>query len=92
MGVEFLTEGVLYVERKSDARHLLAIKNGEHSLEEVKEEAEHLFKLTKEVYVKSDLPAEPDRARAEKLLIEMIARYHRFNVQFAAKKKPQKNP
>ncbi|MFQ5627456.1 MAG: DNA polymerase beta superfamily protein [bacterium] len=76
MGIEFLTEGVLYVERKSDARHLLAIKNGEHSLEEVKQEAEHLFKLAKEAYVKSNLPAEPDRVRAEQLLMEMIAGYH----------------
>lgn len=72
MGVEFLNEGRLYVERTSDAGYLLSIKRGEHSLDSIKKEAEHLFRLAKEAYVRSSLPAEPDRDKVEKLLIELL--------------------
>ena len=60
MGIEFLTEGRLYVER-ADAEQLLAIKKGEWSLDRVKQKAERLFLLTEEAYLRSSLPAEPDR-------------------------------
>ena len=79
MGIEFLTEGTLHVER-ADAPELLAIKRGEWPLEKVKTEAERLFQLSHEAYVRSPLPAEPDRARAERLCVEMIAEYHRLNL------------
>jgi predicted nucleotidyltransferase len=59
MGIEFLTEGRLYVERKN-ASELLAIKDGAYSLEAVKEKAERLFKLAEEAYVNSSLPSEPN--------------------------------
>ena len=75
MGIEFLTEGTIYVER-ADAPELLDIKRGAWSLEKVKTEAERLFQLSQEAYVRSSLPAEPDRARAEKLCVEMISEYH----------------
>jgi hypothetical protein len=76
MGIEFLTEGTLYVERE-DAPELLSIKRGEWSLEKVKGEAERLFQLSQEAYVRSTLPPEPDRASAEALCVEMISEYPR---------------
>ena len=75
MGIEFLTEGTIHVER-ADAPELLDIKRGNWSLEKVKSEAERLFILAQEAYVRSTLPAEPDRARAERLCVEMISEYH----------------
>ena len=76
MGIEFLTEGTIYVER-ADAPELLEIKRGGWPLDKVKSEAERLFQLSQEAYVRSPLPAEPDRMRAEKLCVEMISEYHR---------------
>jgi uncharacterized protein len=77
MGVEFLTDGALQVER-NDRAELLSIKRGEWSLDKVKEESERLFALTKEVYVRSPLPAEPDRERGEKLCMNIVSQYHRL--------------
>jgi hypothetical protein len=74
MGIEFLTEGTLLVERV-DAAELLDIKRGVWPLEEVKAEAERLFQLAQEAYVRSSLPPEPDRDLAERLCVEMISEY-----------------
>ena len=70
MGIEFLTEGILYVKRQ-DATQLLEIKNGEWSLEKVQEESDRLFKLAEEAYVRSSLPAEPNKEKAEQLCIDI---------------------
>lgn len=78
MGIEFLVEGELHVERQ-DADQLLEIKRGEWPLERVKEEAERLFRLAEEAYVRSSLPPKPDAEKAEELCIEIVARYHRLN-------------
>lgn len=75
MGIEFLTEGALRVER-ADAPELLDIKRGGWSLEKVKSEAERLFQLSQEAYVRSPLPQEPDRHRAERLCVQMISEFH----------------
>jgi uncharacterized protein len=75
MGIEFLTEGTLNVER-ADAPELLSIKRGEWPLDKVKAEAERLFQLAQEAYVRSSLPSEPDRDSAERLCVGMIAEYH----------------
>jgi uncharacterized protein len=75
MGIEFLVEGELHVAR-ADAENLLEIKRGEWSLERVKEEAERLFKLAEEAYVRSSLPVKPDTQKAEKLCMEIIGQYH----------------
>lgn len=79
MGIEFLTEGKMHVER-ADGPELLSIKRGEWSLEKVKAEAERLFQLAQEAYVRSHLQPEPDRERAEKLCVKMIAEHHGLNV------------
>jgi hypothetical protein len=75
MGIEFLVEGELHVER-ADAAQLLEIKRGEWLLERVKEEAERLFRLAEEAYVRSTLPPKPDQWQAEQLCMEIISRYH----------------
>ena len=79
MGIEFLTEGTLHVERV-DSAELLDIKRGDWPLEKVKAEAERLFQLAQEAYVRSTLPPEPDRERAERLCVEMISEYHRLRI------------
>jgi hypothetical protein len=75
MSIEFLTEGTIHVER-SDATELLDIKRGAWPLDKVKGEAERLFQLAQEAYVRSTLPPEPDRDRAERLCVEIISEYH----------------
>lgn len=79
MGIEFLIEGTLHVER-ADAVELLDIKRGDWPLEKVKAEAERLFQLAQEAYVRSPLPPEPDRSRAERLSVEMISDYHKLGL------------
>jgi len=75
MGIEFLVEGELHVERR-DAEQLLEIKRGEWSLDRVKSEAERLFRLAEEAYVRSSLPPKPDRPKAEELCLSIVSRYH----------------
>ncbi len=75
MGIEFLVEGKLNVERQ-DATELIEIKNGEWGLERVKKEASILFGLAEEAYIKSPLPNEPDREKAEKLCMNIISSYY----------------
>ncbi len=71
MGVEFLMEGELFVERE-DAPQLISIKKGEWTLEQVKREAEKLFDLAQQAYINSKLPTKPDFKRAEQLLMNII--------------------
>lgn len=75
MGIEFLTDGTLYVERK-DKHELMEIKRGGWSLDKVKAEAERLFALASEAFVRSTLPSEPDRKRAEQLVIDIVSEHH----------------
>jgi predicted nucleotidyltransferase len=76
MGIEFLLDGVLHVERVHDATELLAIKRGEWSLEDVKEAANYLFHKAEEAHIKSRLPAEPDYLAAEAIVMEIVSTYH----------------
>jgi len=71
MGIEFLVEGELHVER-ADAQQLLEIKNGEWSLEQVKAEADRLFAVANEAHIHSKLPVHPDREGAERLLVSIL--------------------
>lgn len=80
MGIEFLVEGELHVER-ADAEQLLEIKRGEWPFERVKAESERLFKLAEEAYVRSSLPPKPDTEKAERLCMDIISRYHAINPQ-----------
>ena len=81
MNIEFLTEGTLYVER-ADVVELLDIKRGAWPLEKVKAEAERLFQLAQQAYVRSSLPPESDHRAAEQLCVELISEFH--GLRFAA--------
>jgi len=71
MGIEFLTEGELYVERH-DAAQLLEIKRGAWTLEQVKDEANRLFSRAEEAYINSTLPAQPDAEAISELCVRMV--------------------
>lgn len=70
MGLEILVSGECNVLRP-DNNYLLAIRHGEYTLEQVKEEAERKFKLLDEAYVNSKLPHAPDEDKINELLCEM---------------------
>jgi len=76
MGIEYLGDGELQVYRK-DADELREIKAGKWTLGQVKKEADRLFHLAQEAYVKSPLPAHPDAKKAQKILEEMILKWLR---------------
>lgn len=71
MGVEFLRDGRLYVQRK-DAAELLAIKRGEWPLAQVRELAEQMFEEIKAEDLKSALPPKPDFDGIEKWLVSLL--------------------
>ena len=74
MGIEFLVSGELNVFRE-DAPMLLDIKRGKWTLEEIKKEAERLFTLADEAYVRSTIPERPDRDGVEKIVKEIMMDY-----------------
>ena len=73
MGIEYLNEGVLYVDRGvvGDAPMLLSIKMGEWKLEQVKEEAERLFKRAEEAYDRCKLP-QIDTEAIDNLTVQIV--------------------
>ena len=71
MGIEFLTDGNLHVNRE-DAPQLLDIKHGLWSLEKVKAEADTLFKQTKDAYINSKLPDKPNMDYINRLCVDVI--------------------
>jgi hypothetical protein len=74
MGIEFLREGVLYVDRGvvGDAPNLLSIKNGEWTLDQVKDEADRLFKRAETAYDECKLPRAVDTEKADALCQEIV--------------------
>lgn len=60
----------MHVFRK-DAKELLAIEDGEWSLEKIKSEAERLFALSEEAFIRSNLPAKSDHEKISKLCVEI---------------------
>lgn len=75
MGIEYLTDGELQVFRE-DAEMLKEIKRGEWKLEQVQSEADRLFKLAEEAYIRSSIPHSPDYNKVETLLIDILKEYH----------------
>lgn len=68
MGLEFLETGELQVFRWQDAEELKAIKRGEWSLDDVKNEADYLFNKVREAKAACRLPVQPNAAAANDLL------------------------
>jgi len=73
MGIEFMKDGELYVERH-DALQLLEIKRGEWTLEQVKAEAQRLFRVSEQAYLNSKLPARPDHVAVNRLCFAVVTR------------------
>ncbi len=71
MCIEFLADGELRVTRP-DAAELLAIKQGQWTLERVKKEANWLFAEAKRAYQRSTLPEAPQRERVNRLCVRII--------------------
>jgi hypothetical protein len=73
MGIEFLRDGELIVDRGGyDAAELLAIKRGEWSLERVKAEAARLFIRAEETQDRSTLPVKPDEKHVNELCMQIV--------------------
>ncbi len=79
MGIEFLESGYLTVyrnpEKHASDKHLMDIKKGRWALESVKNEAEELFKISKQAFKVSRLPDEPDRDTAESVVMDILKHY-----------------
>lgn len=73
-GIELLTEGRVNVFRE-DAPLLLEIKRGEWTLEKVKVEADRLFKLVDEAYIRSSLPFTPDLDKINVIVKDIMLDY-----------------
>lgn len=71
MAIEFLKDGELYVTRH-DGQQLLEVKRGEWTLDQVKSEADRLFKLAEQAYIDSKLPAAPMKDAVSGLCQEII--------------------
>ncbi len=71
MGIEFLNTGQMNVFRH-DNEMLIEIKYGKWSLLKVQTEAERLFKMAEESFVRSKLPDQPNIKRANELCQEII--------------------
>jgi predicted nucleotidyltransferase len=71
MGIEFMKDGELQVERE-DASQLLEIKRGEWSLDKINVEAERLFASAEYAYLNSTLPAGVDGKKINELSVAII--------------------
>ncbi len=73
-GAEFLQTGELVVERP-DREQLIAIKTGQWSLQQVKEEAEKLFTVLANAYTYSSLPEQIDIERVDLLTQDILEKH-----------------
>lgn len=71
MGIEALSTGEINVARH-DAKQLKEIKSGKWTLRQVETEANRLQILLDEAFVRCELPAKPNYAKAENVLIDIL--------------------
>jgi predicted nucleotidyltransferase len=74
MGIEYLSDGYLRIHRE-DAPELKLIKTGQWPLSKVLDEADRLFALAGEAFVRSPLPNKPKYHAAENLLMDILESY-----------------
>jgi hypothetical protein len=74
MGIEFLKTGQVNVFRKNKSK-LIEIKKGLWTLEQVKNEANRLFKDMEDIKDKSVLPDKPNYKTVNELLIDLLTTY-----------------
>lgn len=72
MAVEFFETGEMNVKRP-DAAELLDIKRGKWTLEAIKAHAAELFLAARMAKDKADMPDEPDREGANRLIVRLIS-------------------
>lgn len=82
MGIEFVETGELTVYRP-DREELLAVKNGEWTLEAVKTEAEILHERMRNAKETSPLPKQPDISSIEKLMVGITWDYMKYQENFS---------
>lgn len=75
MGCEYLRYGEVVLPRP-DADELLAIKDGEWTLQEVRQAAKAGFAALREAKEDSPLPARADQEAIERLLMDTVAGFH----------------
>lgn len=75
MGREFLIDETINYHRP-DADELRAIKNGEWSIDDIRQEAQSLLDEGERLREQSELPDEPDHDRIESLLVNLIRDHH----------------
>ncbi|HUW65121.1 MAG TPA: nucleotidyltransferase domain-containing protein [Spirochaetia bacterium] len=73
MGIEILTEGDCHVLRPEN-QYLIDIRHGKYPLEYIHQQADRLFALLDEAYVRSSLPNSPDEETVNGLLIDLTLR------------------
>lgn len=70
MGIEFMKEKELFVERTHDAKYLMDIKRGKYSLEEIQKRADQLFEHAEQLYIETDLPNKPAYDKINELMVD----------------------
>jgi predicted nucleotidyltransferase len=80
MGIEFLVDGELNVHRH-DNQELVNIKEGQWEFDEVLDEGDRLFDKLEDAYINSDLPTNPDRERAERVVMQIISSYYDLDIK-----------
>lgn len=78
MGIEFLKEGELHVYRH-DAPMLIQIKTGQWTLDQVKAEADNLFKRAEAAYDECKFPVAPSPEAANNLVLNIVKAYFANN-------------
>jgi len=81
MCIDFLKTGE-YIVYRPEREKLIDIKTGKWTLEQVKREAEVLFRQAEQEYEKCSLPAKPQFVKAEELLFCMIEDFLRTGSTF----------
>jgi len=85
MGIEALTEGVFYVNR-NDATQLVEIKRGEWTLDQVKKEADDLFKKCELAYINSSLLTKLDDDKIQDICMDIVySRLKKYGGKFLAR-------
>lgn len=72
--------------RRSDKEELMKIRSGYYSYEDLITMAEEKLDQIRQLYASADLPDEPDKDYAEKILIQIRRDYYRDEFQVSARK------
>lgn len=77
MAIEILSTGEVNVFRE-DAQLYISIKNGEWTLQQIEQESDKLFALSKEALINSKLPDKPDYQQINNLSMSILKDYYKI--------------